>query len=263
MNGILQKLIDNATSRLEKESIESPRIDNIIIGKSYYTMKDSDKVYTDMNLCLVLLEDGYGFSYYQGVLDFDVASIINKRISEVIDMEMPSAMKVALVDALYGYLNKDLNINYRYLKGNLREKALKRAEELIDNIPKRSKILLIGAVSEIAETCVSRDLDLTITDLEPSKIGLKIGAIVEDGKFTFDKLKNVEYAIVSGMVFETDTADEILKIAKEHNVKLIFFMETGSNFGQELIRYGAFRVLSEYFPFYDFNCDTKYAIFEK
>ncbi len=86
---------------------------------------------------------------------------------------------------------------------------------------------------------------------------------VFDGKLTRDKLKDTEYAIVSGMTFVTDTVDGIFKVALQNNVKLIFFMETGSNFGKKLISYGAYKVLSEYFPFYDFYGSTKYEIFRK
>lgn len=258
---LLDRLIKEALRDVKKDDL---RIDNIILGKSYYTMKDSKKIYSDMNLCLVLLGNAYGFSYYQGVLGYKIEKIINRSIVDVINEDIPHALKTALADALYCCLEKNnVSNDLGILKGDLRSKAAKRAALLTEGISPGSKVLLIGAVSEIIELCLEKNFELTVTDLEPSKIRPYMGVRVADGKLTLDKLKDTEYAIVSGMTFVTDTVDEIFKVALRNNVKLIFFMETGSNFGKRLINYGAYKVLSEYFPFYDFYGDTRYRVFTK
>lgn len=259
---ILDELIKKALTYSDNIDQNDLRIDNIILGTSFYTMKDIDHVYSDMKFCLILLENGYGFSYYQGDLNFEIGSIVNKKITDVINDELPQPIKVALTDALYCLINID-NKNIKFLQGSLRDKAKQRARCLLDNIPAESKVLLIGAVSEIIETALEYKIEIQVTDLEKTKIDSTTHVPIVDGAHTLDKLKKSDYAIVTGMVFATDTIDKIMQIAKENKVKLIFFMETGANFGNELIRYGATKVLCEYFPFYDFYGNTKYSIYER
>ena len=69
--------------------------------------------------------------------------------------------------------------------------------------------------------------------------------------------------IATGMIFVSETADKIFEFARKYNKHLIVFMETGSNFGPQLLKYGADTVLSEFFPFYDFYGDTKYLVSKK
>ncbi|MBI2022000.1 hypothetical protein HYS93_03960 [Candidatus Daviesbacteria bacterium] len=261
---ILDDIIAKGLKKLNNKN-DRLRIDNIILGKSLYSMKDCDSVFTDMNLCLVLLENGYGFSYFQEELDYTrFSKFIGKDISDVLKLNIKPYFKVALADAIYSHLNRFLPT--KELIGNIREKAIQRAVELLKDIPSNSKVVLIGAASEIIEQSIKEEVNLTVVDLAPNKLGLNIENVKIIGgsnEITLDIIKHSDYAIVSGMVFSTDTADSVIKIAKDNNVKLIFFMETGSNFGQELLNYGADKILSEYFPYYDFYGNTKYQIFSK
>jgi len=264
---IIDKIIENGLSELSKLKDVNYRVDNIILGKSIYTMKNCDKVFTDMNICLLLLEQGYGFTYFQNDLNFKLAKdYVNKDLRDILKGEIPLYLKVSIADAIYSVLNNlQFKYRYKYLRGDLRAKAATRARELVKNIPKNSKVILLGAVTEIIDECTRRNINLSVLDLEPSKIGLMFGEkSVENSNEVFnEKIKDADFVLATGMIFVSDTADLLFENAKNNNYKLLLYMETGSNFGEELLKYGATKVLSEFFPYYDFNGETRYLIHQK
>ncbi|MCR4264044.1 MAG: hypothetical protein NUV98_05010, partial [Candidatus Roizmanbacteria bacterium] len=146
-----------------------------------------------------------------------------------------------------------------------RTKALMRAKELVDGIPEGSKVLLLGAVTEIIEECSKKKLLLTVLDLEPSKIGLTLSQkpIEDSNKLLSERIRQVDYVIATGMIFVSSTADMLFDGAMNQNYKLVLYMETGSNFGERLLQHGAYKVLSEFFPYYDFSGDTKYLVHQQ
>ena len=244
---------------------ESTRIDNLIVAKTLYTMKDSDKVFTDMNFCLVLLENGYGFSYFQGEVDYSLSRFVNKDSLEVVEQETPIYLRVAILDALFCLLNRNTFESPSFFTGSIREKAKQRATELLKHVPDRSKVLLLGAATEIIEEATKKKCNIKILDLEKQKIGLNLSSIeIEDGNHSdFEsEIQNTEYVIATGMIFVSEYIDRILDLTRKHGKHLSLFMETGSNFGPQLITRGVDRVLSESFPFYDFYGDTKYYIYQ-
>lgn len=260
---ILDRLIEKARDLLSEES--SLRVDNVILGKTLYTMKNCDKVFSDMNFSLVLLEDAYGFAYFQEEINYVIGKYVNKSIFDILKDDIPLYFKVALIDALYCLINKKRQQEHLHFSGNLREKAEARAKILLSYIPENSKVLLLGAVTEIIEESKQKNVNLKVLDLEPQKVGLQFSETKIESNIStnlLELIKNVDYILTTGMVFVTDTADYIFKIAKENNVKIIMYMESGSNFGRELIDMGAHVVLSEFFPYYDFYGDTKYFVFE-
>lgn len=264
---IIDKIIEDGLLELLKLKGVNYRVDNIILGKSIYTMKNCNKVFTDMNMCMLLLEQGYGFTYFQNELDFKLAEdYVNKDLREILNKEIPLYLKVSLADAIYSVINNlHSKQTYKYLRGNLRTKAAMRAKELVKDIPKNSKVVLLGAVTEIIDECSRRNINLSVLDLEPSKIGLVFGQkAVENSNNVFnDKIKDADYVLATGMVFVSDTADLLFENAVSNKYKLVLYMETGSNFGGELLKYGATKVLSEFFPYYDFNGSTRYLIHKK
>ena len=262
---ILENLINEAKQHLLK-SEEDLKIDNIILGKTLYTMKDSDIVFNDMNFCLILLKNAYGFSYFQQEIDYSVGSFVNKNALKIIDQEMPNYMRVAITDALYCIINRKRFINKFIFKGDIRQKARKRAKVLFDHIPGGSKILLLGAATEIIEEAITKKCNLKVLDLEKQKIGLKFSStyIESSNKLNLkEKIKETDYIIATGMIFVSETANEIFEFASKNEKKITLYMETGSNFGPQLLKYGADTVLSEFFPYYDFFGETKYLLFQK
>ncbi len=220
-----------------------------------------------MNMCLVILEQGYGFAYFQDELNFqNIQEYVNRDIRELLRINIPLYFRVAIADAIYSVLNNLNNKNgFKKLKGNLRTKAKLRAKELIKDIKSGSNVILLGAVTEIIEECSNKKLKLSVLDLEPSKIGLTFSQnIVGNSSELFvKKIKEADYIIATGMIFVSNYADKIFEYAKKSNCKLIMYMETGSNFGGKLIEYGAYRVLSEFFPYYDFSGETKYMMYKR
>lgn len=262
---ILNTLIDEAKSKLSNNE-DDLRIDNIILGKSLYTIKGSDKVFTDMNLCLVLFENAYGFSYFQGEIDYSVEKVVNKNAIEVLNQDLPPYLKIAVTDGLYSLINKDLIADKSVFTGNIRQKAIQRATKLLEHIPNGSKVLILGAATEIVEHAKEKNCQIKILDLEVQKIGMEIDTISIDdgGKGNIEEeIKNTDFIVATGMIFVSETADNIIEIANRHNKHLSIYMETGSNFGPQLINFGADKVLSEFFPYYDFFGDTKYKVFTK
>lgn len=264
---LLDKLIEEGLATLSKIQGVNFRVDNIILGKSIYTMKNCDKVFSDMNICLILLEQGYGFAYFQDDIDFKLAEkYVNRDLREALKEEIPLFFKVALADAIYSVINNlHHGYNYKYLTGTLRRKAKLRAKELVKDIPKGSNVVLLGAVTEIIDECAKKEIKLSVLDLEPSKIGLTFNnnKVEDSSKVFLEKINNAQYVIATGMVFVSSTADFLFDEAKKGIFKLILYMETGSNFGGELTKYGAYKVLSEFFPYYDFNGDTRYLVHKK
>jgi hypothetical protein len=260
---ILEQLLFEARKALEDRDAEL-RIDNIILGKTLYTMSNCDEIFTDMNFCLVLLEDSYGFSYFQGEIDYSVSQFVNKSALSVVE-DVPIYMRIAIVDALFCLLDgKDLK--KKILRGNIREKARMRAKVLLSHVPKGASVLLLGAATEIIEEAENKGCNLRVLDLEKQKVGLKLSSTqINDGiKSSLEKeIRETEYVIATGMIFVSETADDIFELTKRNGKNLALFMETGSNFGSRLLAHGAKVVLSEFFPYYDFFGDTKYIISTK
>ncbi len=260
---ILNKLIGEVNSFHFEQETEL-RIDNIIIGKSLYTMKNSDKVFTDMNFCLVLLNNSYGFSYFQEEIDYSMSKFVNKNALFCLNEEMPRYMKVAIVDALYSCMNQDSLRNFSVFSGSIRTKATERAQILVSNIPEKSKVLLIGAATEIIEEALSRNCKLKVLDLCEQKVGLQFDSTSIESSLKLNLehvIMDTDFIVATGMIIANGSADEIFRLSNKHNKHLILFMESGSHFGPQLMQYGAQTVLSEFFPFYDFCGNTKYKLF--
>jgi len=219
-----------------------------------------------MNFCLVLFEDAYGFSYFQDDIDYSLSNHVNKNALGILDGGIPSYLRVALLDALFCLINKQQNSMQEVLKGNLRQKARERARILLSSVPDGAKVLLLGVATEIIEEAKHKKCDLKVLDLEKQKIGLQLlSTDVENGnEADLEKeIQDCDYIVATGMIFVSETADRIFGLSKVNRKHLSLFMETGSNFGPQLLQYGADTVLSEFFPYYDFYGDTRYLVSRK
>lgn len=261
---ILNGLIAGAKNALHNRGNEL-RIDNIILGKTLYTMKKCDSVFTDMNFCLVLFENAYGFSYFQGEIDYSLSKFVNSNALETIE-EMPVYMKVAVTDAFYCLINEEEFKDKSIFIGDIRQKAKSRAQMLLKHIPSESRVLLLGAATEIIEEAEAKKCRLKVLDLEKQKIGIELYSTnISDGRKSDlqKEIEDTDYIVATGMIFVSETADQIFEFAKENKKNLALYMETGSNFGPQLLEYGADIVLSEFFPYYDFFGETKYLLSQK
>ena len=135
---ILPNLINEAKQYFSVNH-EDLRIDNIILGKTLYTMKDCDRVFTDMNFCLVLMNNAYGFSYFQGEIDYSLSNFVNKNALNVVEEEIPIYLRVAITDAMYCLINRNKFANKHIFTGDIRQKAKERAKTLLAHIPTGQK----------------------------------------------------------------------------------------------------------------------------
>ena len=263
---ILNSLAKEANQHFENFQ-KDLRIDNIILGKTLYTIKGSEVIFTDMNFCLLLFENAYGFSYFQNDIDYSLSKFVNKSSLDVLDQNIPTYLRIAVLDSLFCIINKkNTHKNLCSFKGSLREKATQRAEKLLEPVQKNAKVLLLGAVTEIIEEAKRKDCELKVIDLEKQKVGLELySTSIENGEKTNieDEIQRADYIVATGMIFVSETADKIFELSKKYNKYLILYMETGSNFGFQLTNHGANFVLSEFFPFYDFYGETNYLISKK
>ena len=86
---------------------------------------------------------------------------------------------------------------------------------------------------------------------------------VYDGEKTLEIVAKSDLALITGMTLATNTADEIIKVARENNTKIVVFAETASNLGDFFIRAGVDSFISEPFPFYIYDGITNIKVKRK
>ena len=147
--------------------------------------------------------------------------------------------------------------------GNIKEKANIRSRLLTQHISTGQKVLLIGAVSEIARDVLKSTKNLSITECGQDSRGTGMYDIpIEIGAdATLKRLGKSDIAIITGATMTSNTIDDILDIGVKHNVDMRFYLETGSGFSRALLRKGAKLVLAESFPFYDMPGTTKMNLY--
>lgn len=241
----------------------SARIDNIIVGTSFYTMKQSSTVFSDMRFCLILLEEGYGFTYFQSDITWQPEKYVDRSLADVLAEDIPPFFRTALIDAVYSVRQGHGLKNTRFLTGSLREKARERAQIVLSTVEPGSKVLMLGAVTELIEEARHRSCTPTVMDLEDQKVGAIFSGVEVERATAATFAAAVmasDYVIATGMIFPCEWADEVFTQVKTKQKKLVLYMESGANFGQTLLRHGAHAVFAEFFPFYDFYGDTRCAL---
>ncbi len=240
------------------------RIDNVIVGTSFYTMKRSTTVFSDMRFCLVLMEQGYGFCYFQSSLEWQPEAFVNQQVVDVLNQEIPLFFRTALVDAIYSTLRKHHPSNVQILSGALREKARERAQIVLSAVESGSKVLMLGAVTEFIEESLAKSCDVSVLELADNKVGMDLAGVKvqrTSPSIFADAVLETDYVVATGMIFPCAWADEVFQTSERAGKKLILYMESGANFGAELLRYGAYAVFAEFFPFYDFSGETRCALY--
>lgn len=246
---------------------ESFRIHKIVVGASYSTMTDQEAVFQNLFPCTVYLPNAYGFAYAEGfVPDTAIRNVMNRDVREVLtDTKLPTPLRVALCDALYAAVSKKGADGQ--LQGSLSERAQARADLLIADIPESAEVILLGPASEIIEGAVTKGLTIHVTDRSEQKVGKNYyGVTVEAAQSLAQlvtKYPQTTHIIATGMIFISETADEIFKVTNDHNLHLTLYMETGAWLAPELLTLGATKVVAEEFPFYDFAGPIPYRIYSR
>jgi len=262
---LLQKLTAQALKRTEKLPAKSFRIHKIVMGASYSTMRDQQTVFQNLFPCTVYLPGAYGFAYAEGIIDeAAIRSVMNRDVRDVLqDATITTPLRIALLDALYATYN-DKAVD-GHLVGDLDERAASRADLLLDGMSASAEIVLLGPASEIIEGAVKRGIRIRVTDRSDQKVGRSYYGITVEKAAPLAKIiqkyPKTTHIIATGMIFISDTAEEIFEVTKEHDLHLTLYMETGAWLAPELLTYGANRIIAEEFPFYDFRGPTPYRIY--
>ena len=182
---------------------------------------------------------------------------------DVLEEEIEFAIRVSILDSLYGVLypfsKKETKINNENpdIKNLWRSHiVLSEAQRLIgkSQFSKPMRVLNIGFVDSFVRTLREAKYEVFATDLESSIIGAEIsGVTIEDGVKSHIILRNVDLVIATGMTITTNTIDRIIKECKKNNTKLLIFAETGHSFASYYLQNGVDTYISEHFPFYSFE----------
>lgn len=181
-------------------------------------------------------------------------------------------LAIAVLDSAYSVLKSDPYIN-SFLQGNSEIKANARSTVILNELlnvsygikPSQVRLAVVGAMGNIIEKTSNIGWKIYATDLDPDVIGQNFNNIkVEDGgEKTLLRVSQSNIALVTGMALATNTLENILKTAKENNVKVVIYAQTGSSFAYEYLKFGAESVISESYPFYMFPGLTHLRVFRK
>lgn len=171
------------------------------------------------------------------------------------------AMKVSLLDSVFGLVSKTKNYVEKTINASSNEKlrwrtsiVLEEARKLLGNLNDK-KIVNVGVVGDFIKSFTEAGAIVVGTDFDESIIGKPIFGNISiiHGSNTLKEIANSDLAIVTGMTITTQTIDEIIDCCQKNNVKLIVFAETGANLAGYYVNKGVDVFLAEHFPFYIFN----------
>ncbi len=256
--------------------VDDPRlaIDNILSGQSYYRKSFLANPLSDLSFYLTVLDSGaLGFAYHNGQpgLGKTLLDLVDVNALEVLQNqpELDLPLRVSILDGVYGYYNQIKGFKPDAVlscNGAYKEKADFRSKLVIDQLRSGTKVLLIGLVTEFVRDMVEHDIEVFISDLSPELEGQEVYGVpvINSGNdWTLESLAQCDAAIVTGASISTDTIDSIFEVAAAHNTELHFYLETGNNFGPQLIQRGATSVIAEKFPFYDLPGETRFEVYAK
>lgn len=262
---ILNKLRERAEEKLNALSREEAMIRGLFNFDLLFKPTPKERTFSYSVITAECLHQGACYAAEDITLD---RSLMGKDARNV-DPEY-RCVKTAILDALYANFNRKKSYSL-YLEGTAKDKARPRAEIVVNEATRffdnytGKKVVNVGVVGEFIPPLLSQGMDVRLTDMDPQLVGYDIHGIpVEDGEVkTLSRIKESDVAIVTGMTISTHTLDDILKIAKKYDTKLVVFAETGAYFGEELCRLGVDTVVSEPFPFYIFDGTSRIDIYRR
>jgi hypothetical protein len=183
-----------------------------------------------------------------------------------------TCISIAALDSLYATLPRNPAAVHR-LEGDSITKTktrtgiiLAEAERLLAGVTRRCpRVVNVGVVGNVLRDLVAKGYDVCASDLERDIVGTTVhGVEIQDGTRTFDLIGQSDLAIVTGMTIATDSLELILAEAEKAGTRLLFFAETGANFGEEYCRtLGVDAVVSEPFPFYIFQGTSTIEVYRR
>ena len=168
MGLILDQIIQEGLKSMESSDIRHLHIGQVMEGVCIHTMSKVDGVvFNDLRFFLILTDRAYGFAYHQGhIAPVTIAALVGKPLEEIVRWQLSPAIKTAVADCVYNAVNRPYR--YRSFNGDVPRRAEQRAKTIVQDIEGGAKVLLLGAVSEIAREVVARGAALHISDI-PTK----------------------------------------------------------------------------------------------
>lgn len=172
-----------------------------------------------------------------------------------------TALKVSLMDSIYGLLYPPKNFTRQSLDANSEKKMkwrtniiLNEADKLLGGLCKK-RIVNVGVVGDILLSFQREGAHICGTDFDKSIQDEQVFDDIQifDGSRTLSEIATADLAIVTGMTISSNTIDDILLCARENKTKIIVYAETGANLSNYYIQAGVDVYVSEHFPFYIFN----------
>ena len=183
-----------------------------------------------------------------------------------------TCISIAALDSLYASVAR-APAAVHDLSGTPVEKTLARTGIIVDEAARLlagvtgrpPRVVNVGVVGNVIRELGARGCAVTATDLERDTVGMVIhGVLVEDGTRTFDRVREADLAVVTGMTIATDSLGLIIDEAARAGTKLLVFAETGANFGEEYCRtLGVDTVVAEPFPFYIFQGPSRIEVYRR
>lgn len=179
-------------------------------------------------------------------------------------------MRIAVLDAVFSVFDRHPAKTF-LIEGTSISKTRQRTDIVVEQVMsyldsisarRKPRVVNVGAVGNIVLSLLDRGVEVHATDLDENLIGREIGGVrVESGDHTLPRVAESDLALVTGMTLPNGSINDIYETAKASGTRLVMFNETGANLGESLCRLGIDCVVSEPFPFYIFQGQSRIDVY--
>jgi len=181
-------------------------------------------------------------------------------------------MRIAVLDAIFSIFDRHPAKTF-FIEGTSISKTRQRTDIVVEQVTsyldsisarRKPRVVNVGAVGNIILSLLDRGVEMYATDLDENLIGREIGGVrVEGGDQTLPRVADSDVALVTGMTLPNGSINDIYETAKASGTRLVMFNETGANLGEALCRLGIDCVVSEPFPFYIFQGQSRIDVYRR
>ena len=185
-------------------------------------------------------------------VEFDVDRYVGGTAFEALDDDAPDYLIVALLDAIYGEINRieglqpSRSISYG---GTAAENGALQARVLADlaHVEQGTKVALVGVVEDVVRELLERGAQPYLADLHLTGRTC-LGLTINEDASTI--IKESSALIMTGNTLKTHTIDALLTLANSRGVRTVVFAMSGAAAAPRYIPLGADAVTTEAFPFF-------------
>lgn len=184
---------------------------------------------------------------------------------ELIRSTHNSAIQLAVADSLLSnkYLNTAASSTFYGSPAELaseRARIVVRLAESVAGQLSATRIVIIGASSELINYALSRGAAVRVHDLDEMLIGRSLGGVEVLGPdYLQDSISWANLAIVTGMTIANSTLTSLVELCRSTRTRIILYAESGPTVAQYLVDTGYIDgAVSETFPYYIFGGQTTF-----